>query len=60
MARAWTGISAGQPARDAAVRVRVYADTRLLGLALWRNRVLAPLRLVAIESGAEPVPDPAA
>lgn len=50
----------GQPARDAAARVRVYADTRLLGLALWRNRVLAPLRLVAIESGAEPVPDPAA
>ncbi|MCM5569722.1 tRNA pseudouridine(55) synthase TruB [Burkholderiaceae bacterium FT117] len=38
-------------------RVRVYADTRLLGLALWRNRVLAPLRLVAVESGAEPVPD---
>jgi tRNA pseudouridine55 synthase len=43
--------------RGDAVRVRVYADKRLLGLALWRNRVLAPLRLVAIESGAEPVPD---
>jgi tRNA pseudouridine55 synthase len=51
---------AGHPARDAAGRVRVYADARLLGLALWRNRVLAPLRLVAIESGAEPVPDPVA
>jgi tRNA pseudouridine55 synthase len=38
-------------------RVRVYADARLLGLAMWRNRVLAPLRLVAVESGAEPVPD---
>ena len=47
-----------RPAADAApARVRVYADNRLLGLALWRNRVLAPLRLVALESGAEPVPD---
>lgn len=44
-------------ANVAPVRVRVYADSRLLGLALWRNRVLAPLRLVALESGAEPVPD---
>ncbi|TXL63729.1 tRNA pseudouridine(55) synthase TruB [Zeimonas arvi] len=52
--------AAGAAPDAAPGRVRVYADTRLLGLALWRNRVLAPLRLVAIESGAEPVPDPAA
>lgn len=39
------------------VRVRVYSDARLLGLASWRNRVLAPVRLIACRSGAEPVPD---
>jgi tRNA pseudouridine55 synthase len=43
--------------RSAARRVRVYADRRLLGLAEWRDGVLAPVRLVALEARGEPVPD---
>jgi tRNA pseudouridine55 synthase len=35
-------------------RLRVYADARLVGLADWRNGVLAPRRLIAVP---EPVPD---
>lgn len=43
--------------RSSARRARVYADSRLLGLAEWRNGVLAPIRLVALEARGEPVPD---
>ncbi|HRO62098.1 MAG TPA: tRNA pseudouridine(55) synthase TruB [Burkholderiaceae bacterium] len=54
-------LAAGQAALldklAAPARVRVYSDSRLIGLAQWERRVLAPLRLVALESRAEPVPD---